>query len=211
MLSIRKLRLRERKERLKLSYQIAIPFPAATAFYQHTTFLSQGPRVTQPRLEEGPEKINSHPFPGLQAPFPKYKTSLSQPQPLKYLAAEIPGNSQQLQQLRGGPDRWGQGAQLPYPIVKPLTLYLSPGHVSCCSLVLLLVTWKCSPGSGSQDFPNLQLFSGPRGRWEDWPSVQAHFPDPGFPLLPRDLEWKSLTFWEQFFFFTWPGRSENYM
>ena len=32
---MRKLMLREGKERLKLSYQISVPFPAATAFYHH--------------------------------------------------------------------------------------------------------------------------------------------------------------------------------
>lgn len=62
------------------------------------------------------------------------------------------------------------------------------------------------------DFPSLQLFSGSSGRREDWPPVQAHFPEPRLPSPPQGPSVEITDIWEVlFFFFAWPGCSEKYM
>lgn len=83
---------------------------------------------------------------------------------------------------------WAKGMQsrssTPQPH-SPLTPHPSTDCLSCCSLLLLLVIWKCRPGPGSQSFPDLQLFSSPRSCWEDQPPGQFHFSEPGLSSTPQ--------------------------
>lgn len=51
------------------------------------------------------------------------------------------------------------------------------------------------------DFPSFQLFSGSSGRREDWPPVQAHFPEPRLPSPPQGPSVEITDIWEVLFFF----------
>lgn len=50
------------------------------------------------------------------------------------------------------------------------------------------------------DFPSLQLFSGFSGCGEDWPLVQAHFPEPRLPSPPQGPSVEITDIWEVVFF-----------